>query len=250
MRFVNWHQRGWDKTHVIGLIALKFYTQSAGNRKSSWEEGLKEVADWVSQFEDELNVSNMDYVMREGDALVADDLVLTSPERCRYYRRLILDISQSVTALHAAPAFSCLEMLDLRFMFCLILYSSTENREFILSKGHGAVGLYAVMEHKGVLSRLFLDGYCKPDGILGAHPDRGLPGIIASTGSLGHGIGLATGLAYSQKLSGGGSTCVLVSDGELQEGSSWEAIMMAANLLDNLLILVDFNDFGGMDRMS
>ena len=93
--------------------------------------------------------------------MVADDLVLTSPERCRYYRRLILDISQSVTALHAAPAFSCLEMLDFAVYVLPHLYSSTENREFILSKGHGAVGLYAVMEHKGVLSRPFLDGYCK-----------------------------------------------------------------------------------------
>jgi len=103
-----------------------------------------------------------------------------------------------------------------------------------------------------VLSRRDLERYCQPDGRLGAHPDYGTPGIAASTGSLGHGMGLATGQAYAEKLKGTDVSihCVL-SDGEFQEGSTWEAMMMAANLrLDNLIAFMDWNDFGGLERMS
>ena len=78
------------------------------------------------------------------------------------------------------------------------------------------------------------------------------PEFAASTGSLGHGLGIATGQAYAEKLKGTDVLiyCVL-SDGEFQEGSTWEAMMMAANLkLDNLIAFMDYNDFGGLERMS
>src|SRR5262249_10291326 len=89
-------------------------------------------------------------------------------------------------------------------------------------------------------------------GALGAHPDRGNPGIEASTGSLGHGLGISVGMAYAEKLKGqDGRVYVVLSDGELQEGSTWEAAMTAANhRLDNLLLFVDMNDFSGLERMS
>ena len=111
---------------------------------------------------------------------------------------------------------------------------------------------YVILEEQGVLSRPDLDAYCKPNGRLGAHPDYETPGIAASTGSLGHGLGMATGQAYAEKLK---DTDVLIycvlSDGEFQEGSTWEAMMMAANLkLDNLIAFMDYNDFGGLERMS
>jgi transketolase len=123
---------------------------------------------------------------------------------------------------------------------------------FLMSKGHGCMVQYVILEEQGVLSRADLDAYCKPDGRLGAHPDYETPGIAASTGSLGHGLGMATGQAYAEKLKGTDVLiyCVL-SDGEFQEGSTWEAMMMAANLkLDNLVAFMDFNDFGGLERMS
>jgi len=173
--------------------------------------------------------------------------------RCLGYRRRILDISQQVGALHIAPAFSCTEITD-------VLYNTLMRREadggyrdvFLMSKGHGCMVQYVILEEQGVLSRADLDAYCKPNGRLGAHPDYETPGIAASTGSLGHGLGMATGQAYAEKLK---DTDVLIycvlSDGEFQEGSTWEAMMMAANLkLDNLIALMDFNDFGGLERMS
>lgn len=123
---------------------------------------------------------------------------------------------------------------------------------FLMSKGHGCITQYVILEDLGILPTQELERYCTPQGILGAHPDRGNPGIEASTGSLGHGMGIAVGMSYAEKLKKSDSRVfALLSDGELQEGSSWEGAMMAANLnLDNLLVFVDLNDFGGMHRMS
>jgi transketolase len=180
-----------------------------------------------------------------------DDTV--ARERCRAYRRRILEISQQVTALHVAPAFSCVEITDA--IFHSLMRSGpggTFQDVFLMSKGHGCMIQYVILEAFGVLSREDLDLYCKPNGRLGAHPDYGTPGIAASTGSLGHGMGIATGQAYAEQLKGTDAKiyCVL-SDGEFQEGSTWEAMMMAANLrLDNLIAFMDFNDFGGLERMS
>jgi transketolase len=121
-----------------------------------------------------------------------------------------------------------------------------------MSKGHGCLIQYVILEEMGTLSRQDLDQYCKPGGRLGAHPDFGVPGIAASTGSLGHGMGLAVGMAFAERLQKrDGIVHLLLSDGECQEGSTWEGAMMAANLkLDNLIAFVDLNDFGGLERMS
>jgi transketolase len=174
-------------------------------------------------------------------------------ERCRTYRKRILDISQQVSALHVAPAFSCTEISDLLYNGLMQRGHDGEYRDvFLMSKGHGCMIQYVILEEQGVLSRKDLDLYCKPNGRLGAHPDLETPGIAASTGSLGHGLGIATGQAYAEKLKATDALiyCVL-SDGEFQEGSTWEAMMMAANLrLDNLIAFMDYNDFGGLERMS
>lgn len=174
-------------------------------------------------------------------------------ERCRRYRRRILEISQQVTALHVAPAFSCTEMTDVLYHGVMRKEADGSYRDgFLMSKGHGCMIQYVILEEQGVLSRRDLDLYCQPEGRLGAHPDYETPGIAASTGSLGHGLGMATGQALAEKLKGTDvNIYCLLSDGEFQEGSTWEAMMMAANLeLDNLIALMDFNDFGGLERMS
>lgn len=173
--------------------------------------------------------------------------------RCRRYRRRILDISQQVTALHIAPAFSCTEIVDAIYNGLLVDRPDGSMRDvFLMSKGHGCMIQYVILEERGILSRADLDSYCKPDGRLGAHPDFGVPGIAASTGSLGHGLGIAVGQAYAEKLKKTDSLiyCVL-SDGEFQEGSTWEAMLMAGNLgLGNLVAVMDNNDFSGLERMS
>jgi transketolase len=170
-----------------------------------------------------------------------------SRRRCLKYRRRILDVSQKVTALHIAPAFSCLEMTD-------VIYHALKRREdaFVMSKGHGCLSQYVILEDLGVMPTAEIERYCTPQGVLGAHPDIGTPGIEASTGSLGHGLGISVGMAYAEMLKGQGlQVYVVLSDGELQEGSTWEAAQMAANhKLGNLLLFVDLNDFGGLERIS
>ena len=174
-------------------------------------------------------------------------------QRCRAYRRRILDLSQQVTAMHVAPAFSCVEIVDLLYSHLMRRDANGAYRDvFLMSKGHGCMVQYVILQEQGLLTQDDLDLYCKPNGRLGAHPDYETPGIEASTGSLGHGLGMATGQAYAEALKGSDALiyCVL-SDGEFQEGSTWEAMMMAANLrLDNLIAFMDYNDFTGLERLS
>lgn len=172
-------------------------------------------------------------------------------ERCRRYRRRILDISQQVSALHMAGAYSCTEAVD-AFYNVLMRRQGKGTDTFLMSKGHGCMIQYVVLEDLGVLSRQDLDLYCKKEGRLGCHPDYGVPGIEASTGSLGHGLSMAVGMAYAERLMGeGGQIFVVLSDGEMQEGSTWEAILMASSLrLENIVLFIDNNDFQSLGRTS
>lgn len=114
---------------------------------------------------------------------------------------------------------------------------------FVLSKGHAAIGLYAVLAERGYFPVDELAGYGRPGSRLMGHPVRAVPGVDLPTGSLGHGLALACGLALGQRRARGAArSFVLMGDGELQEGSVWEAAIAAASLrLDNLVALVDRN---------
>lgn len=174
-----------------------------------------------------------------------------SRKRCLHYRRRILDISQQVSALHAAAAFSAMEMVDCIYYGLMRRdLDSASPDTFIMSKGHGCMAQYVILEDMGILEHEDLDSYCKPQGRLGCHPDYGNPGIEASTGSLGHGMGLATGMAYVDQIRGDDrKVFVVLSDGEFQEGSTWESMMMAANLgIGNLIAFLDHNGFQSFGR--
>ena len=173
--------------------------------------------------------------------------------RCLGFRRRILDISQTVSALHIAPAFSCLETVDTIYYGLMRRDAEGGSLDtFLMSKGHGCMAQYVVLEARGVLSRDDLAHYCKSDGKLGAHPDYGNPGIEASTGSLGHGLSMAVGMAYAEKVRRSGAMVYAVlSDGEVQEGSTWEAFMMGSTFrVDNLVAFIDNNDFQSLGRTS
>jgi transketolase len=118
-----------------------------------------------------------------------------------------------------------------------------EDRDrFILSKGHGPVALYAVLAAKGFFPQGWLDSFMDHGGRLGSHPDRQLvPGVEASTGSLGHGLPIAVGVALALRAKGltAPRVFVLCGDAELNEGSNWEAILLAPHLrLGNLTLLI------------
>ncbi len=173
--------------------------------------------------------------------------------RCRKFRKRILDISQTVSALHIAPSFSCLELVDATYFG---LMKRTGNRDiddtFILSKGHGSLAQYVVLEELGILSKDQMNNHCKPGWPLCTHPDYGTPGIEASTGSLGHGLPLAVGMAYADKCNGIDRDIYLVmSDGELMEGSVWEALMTAPSLgVNRIIAIIDLNDFQSLGQTS
>lgn len=173
-------------------------------------------------------------------------------ERCRRYRRRILDISQQVSALHIGSAYSCTEIVDCIYSGLMRWTGPTSPDTFLMSKGHGCMIQYVILEERGILSRADLDAYCTPGGKLGVHPDYGNPGIAAATGSLGHGLAMACGMALAERGRKRDATIYTVlSDGELQEGSTWEAVLMASSLgLGNLVAVVDNNDFQSLGRTS
>ena len=117
-----------------------------------------------------------------------------------------------------------------------------ERDRFVLSKGHGPVALYAILAAKGFIPETALDTFMDHDGILGSHPDRTLvPGVEASTGSLGHGLAISVGIALALRADGRTDPRVicLVGDAEMNEGSNWEAVLIAPHLgLGNLTMLV------------
>jgi transketolase len=122
---------------------------------------------------------------------------------------------------------------------------------FVLSKGHGVAGLYATLAEAGYFEKQLLETYLAFDSRLPGHPVRGkTPGIEISTGALGHGLSVGVGLALGAKRTGRAfRVFVLTGDGELQEGSNWEAMMSAAHFkLDNLVLIIDRNGLQLADR--
>ena len=114
---------------------------------------------------------------------------------------------------------------------------------FILSKGHGGAAVYAVLAEKGFFPKEWMESYYLDDGKLMGHISHHVPGVEFSTGSLGHGLPVAVGMALAGKLAGKKHRVFcLMSDGDCDEGSSWEAALFAAqHKLDNLIAIVDYN---------
>lgn len=185
------------------------------------------------------------------DVLNVHDFTVASRARCARFRRRILEISQGVSALHIGGSFSCLELVDAIY-FGVMRREPPSPDTFILSKGHGSMAQYVALEELGLITRRDLELYCKPGGRYGTHPDYGTPGIEASTGSLGHGLGLALGMAIADRFAKTGRRVfVVMSDGELQEGSVWEAMMLAPSLgVRDLSAFVDLNDLQSLGRTS
>jgi len=163
-------------------------------------------------------------------------------------RRTILAMTVNAGKGHIGGAFSCTDILVALYYGGILKYDAaqpdwSERDRFILSKGHVATALYAILADLGFFDRACLDTYGKNGSILGAHPDRNIPGIEINSGSLGHGLGIGAGLALAAKMDKKDyKTVVLLGDGECYEGSVWEAAMFAGHhQLDNMVAIVDRN---------
>lgn len=177
-------------------------------------------------------------------------------ERANEIRIDLVKLHNRTHTSHIGSEFSAIDiMVELYYDVMDITpenFSSNDRDYFILSKGHSAPALYEILNRKGFFERATLDQYGENGSVLAEHPKRGIPGIDASTGSLGHGLSIASGIAYSLRLSKmKGRVYVLLSDGECQEGSTLEAANFAGRMnLDNLVAIVDNNGLQGYDATS
>lgn len=180
---------------------------------------------------------------------------LTRPEaarlarECRSLRNTIVDMIHAAQSGHTGGSLSCVEILWLLYTRHLRVKPDDpvwpDRDRFILSKGHAAPALYAVLAARGFFGADALPTLRRTGSMLQGHPDmRKVPGVEMSTGSLGMGISAGIGMALAARLAGRDSrVCVLVGDGELNEGQIWEALMAARKYeLSNLAVIVDKND--------
>ncbi len=154
---------------------------------------------------------------------------------------------------------SMLSMADmLAVLYTSILKVDPENPEwderdrFVLSKGHGGAAVYAVLAEKGFFPMEWLNTYYLDDGKLSGHISHHVPGVEFSTGSLGHGLPVAVGMALAARNDGKQHRIFcLMSDGDCNEGSTWEALMFAAHHeLDSLIVIVDYNRVQALGKMA
>jgi transketolase len=162
-------------------------------------------------------------------------------------REASLMLSFEAGAAHLGSALSCADIIAVLFNTFLRNYTpemfGKDNDHFILSKGHAATALYGALAKKGFLKSEDMKSYSKKGSILEEHPNMHIPGVEAVTGSLGHGLPIAVGLALGEKIKNKGIiTYVLMSDGECNEGTVWESVQFAsAKKIQNLICFVDHN---------
>jgi transketolase len=166
----------------------------------------------------------------------------------RKARESVLNLIYRTKSPHIGSSFSVIEILVSLYFHQLNIspedpFNPTRDR-FILSKGHACPALYAVLAERGFINKDELEGFAINNGLLEQHPTIDLDkGIEASTGSLGHGLSIGIGMALAGKIDKNKyNVYVLTSDGELNEGSVWEAIMFAGHhKLTNIIVLIDYN---------
>jgi transketolase len=163
------------------------------------------------------------------------------------YRKTILTIIHQANAGHTGGSLSCVDILNVLYNHVMNVspqnFDDPDRDRYVQSKGHSVEALYTVLADKGFYPREELATLGRYRSHFIGHPTRKVPGVEQNTGALGHGLSVAVGMALGAKLDGRGyRVFTLLGDGELTEGSSWEAAMTAAHYrLDNLIVIIDRN---------
>ncbi len=178
-------------------------------------------------------------------------------KKADWLRRRVLAMTVKAKAGHVAPSFSCAEILTAIYYGGYFRVRPKDphwaDRDiFILSKGQAAVALYAILADLGFFPLSELMTFTQKGSRLGGHTENTIPGVEAFTGSLGHGICIAAGVALAFKRDGKKSVCIsLLGDGECHEGSVWEAVMFASqHRLNNLCAIIDHNGLSATDFLE
>ncbi len=175
-------------------------------------------------------------------------------EKALFLRRTSLATALKAGKGHIPPAFSWADIAAVLFYGGVLRFRAEDPRwqgrdRFLLSKGHACLTLYAALSDLGFFAPEELDNFAGNGSLLAGHPDIEIPGVEACSGSLGHGLGVAAGMALSANLTKSEwKTWVLMGDGECHEGSVWEAAMFAGHRrLGSLIAIVDRNGLGATD---
>lgn len=176
---------------------------------------------------------------------------MTSPDTRAFaarLRRSVLHMTHKAKASHIGTSFSMADLLAMLYGGGVLRVDPSrpdwpDRDRFLLSKGHGAAGVYAALAEAGFFPKDWLDRYCEDGSPLAGHIHHEVPGVEVSSGSLGHGLSIACGMALAGKAdSRPYRVFALLSDGECDEGSIWEAVLFAPHhRLDNLVAIVDHN---------
>ena len=180
------------------------------------------------------------------------------------YRRIAQEIRKKIVRMifrsqtsHIGSALSCVDILTVLYFRILHIDPNSPQDpgrdRFILSKGHAASALYATLAQRGFFPEEVLKGYCIDGGRLSGHSTMGsVPGVEVSTGSLGHGLPLGIGMALAARHDRNKyRVFILLSDGECDEGSTWEGVMFASHhKLDNLIAIIDYNKLQAFGRIE
>jgi transketolase len=172
-------------------------------------------------------------------------------------RGKLVELSHQAEAAHLGGSLSCVDLLVAAYWKCLRIDprrpDDPDRDRFILSKGHAATTLYTVLALRGFFPEALLDSFGQPAGPLAEQPaPRCVPGVEAATGSLGHGLSMGLGMALAAKIQKRSyRVFVVLSDGECNEGSVWEAALLApAKRVDNLIAIIDYNKWQATDRSN
>ena len=175
----------------------------------------------------------------------------------REIRGRLVEVSHQSKTQHLGGSLSCVDILVAAYWTFLKLDPTKPNDpardRFILSKGHAAPALYVTLAARGFISPEILDSFAKDGSVLEEHPSLGsVPGVEASTGSLGHGLPIGLGMALAAHINKQPyRVCVVMSDGECDEGSVWESALFAPmHHLDNLIVFIDYNKWQATGRSN
>lgn len=171
-------------------------------------------------------------------------------------RKHVIEMTNRGNSSHIGSALSIADLIA--GLYGEILHVNPKNQKwehrdrFILSKGHAGAAVYAALAETGFFRIDMLQTHYQNGSFLSGHISHKIPGVEFSTGSLGHGLSVGAGMAYSAKLDHKNHRVfVLISDGECDEGSNWEAILFAAHhRLDNLVVIIDYNKIQSMGRVE